>query len=228
MLNQLLDAQLPPPLAQQHLSEHGVDVGAAVCATVRGASAERLRELQIALWRAGMVPLTAQRSGGVVVILPDRADAVAVLRQACGKAARVGVSKPIGRVQRLADAWREAVWAAQTATERQVPVVSYDQATPWLGARSPDDAQALVDHVLGAVLAQPVEQAEDLLNTLRVFLTHGRSWQAAAQVLHVHRQTVLYRIRKVEQLTGRRVSQTADLAALWLAVQANDLLRGTK
>jgi purine catabolism regulator len=36
----------------------------------------------------------------------------------------------------------------------------------------------------------------------------------------VHRQTLVYRIERVEQLTGRQLQSTADVAELWLALQA--------
>jgi purine catabolism regulator len=42
----------------------------------------------------------------------------------------------------------------------------------------------------------------------------------------VHKQTVLYRMRRVEQLTGRVLAETADLAELWVALQARSLLTG--
>jgi purine catabolism regulator len=51
-------------------------------------------------------------------------------------------------------------------------------------------------------------------------LSHDRSWQRAADSLHVHRQTLVYRMRRVEELTGRRLDSSKDLAELWLALQA--------
>jgi purine catabolism regulator len=36
----------------------------------------------------------------------------------------------------------------------------------------------------------------------------------------VHRQTLVYRIRRIETLTGRSVSDTGDVAELWLGLQA--------
>ncbi|MGH8880972.1 MAG: helix-turn-helix domain-containing protein, partial [Stackebrandtia sp.] len=59
-----------------------------------------------------------------------------------------------------------------------------------------------------------------------VFLEHRRSWQATAAVLHVHRQTVRYRIRKVEEITGRTTSETSDVAQFWLALQTRRQLAG--
>ena len=52
-----------------------------------------------------------------------------------------------------------------------------------------------------------------------------RSWQRCALALHVHRQTVIYRMRRVEQLTGRSLSETGDIATLWLALSALEILR---
>ena len=91
---------------------------------------------------------------------------------------------------------------------------------PDLGPRTPDEADAFVRRVLQPVLNRPDPESGELLKTLSSFLEHDRSWQRTAQVLHVHRQTVLYRIRKVEQLTGLSVSRTMDLATLWVALRA--------
>jgi len=43
----------------------------------------------------------------------------------------------------------------------------------------------------------------------------------------VHRQTLAYRIRRVEQLTGRQLRRVADLSELWLARQAWNLVTNT-
>ena len=54
--------------------------------------------------------------------------------------------------------------------------------------------------------------ATNYLGTLRAILDHDRSWQLAAQVLHIHKQTLGYRIRKIGQLTGRGITRTEHLA----------------
>jgi purine catabolism regulator len=45
-----------------------------------------------------------------------------------------------------------------------------------------------------------------------------------AAALNVHRQTVVYRIQRIEQITGRTVAETATIAEFWLALRARDLL----
>ena len=42
--------------------------------------------------------------------------------------------------------------------------------------------------------------------------------------LHVHPQTVLYRVRRIEEINGRDLTETSDLAELWLGFEALDML----
>lgn len=74
------------------------------------------------------------------------------------------------------------------------------------------------------MLRYDAERSTDLTNTLDTFLRCGRSWQATAAVTRIHRQTVVYRIRRVEEITGRDLSATAHIAELWLALRARDLV----
>jgi purine catabolism regulator len=40
----------------------------------------------------------------------------------------------------------------------------------------------------------------------------------------VHKQTVVYRMRRVEELTGRLLRRMEDVVSVWLALRALDLL----
>ncbi|MED3562522.1 helix-turn-helix domain-containing protein [Bacillus xiapuensis] len=57
-----------------------------------------------------------------------------------------------------------------------------------------------------------------------VYLRENRSWQGAAKTLHIHKQTLVYRINRIEQITRRRLDDTSDVAELWLALQAAMML----
>jgi PucR C-terminal helix-turn-helix domain len=59
---------------------------------------------------------------------------------------------------------------------------------------------------------------------VRAFVRADGSWQRAATGLHVHKQTLGYRLRKIEELTGRGFGRTQHLAEWWFALQALDLL----
>ena len=56
-----------------------------------------------------------------------------------------------------------------------------------------------------------------LLDTLCAFLDEDRNWTATAERLGIHRQTLAYRLKQIEKITGRRLKRTRDLAELWIA-----------
>jgi DNA-binding PucR family transcriptional regulator len=70
------------------------------------------------------------------------------------------------------------------------------------------------------VQARP--QREALLATLRALLDHNGSPTHAAQALYCHRNTVIYRLKQLEELTGTRLSRARDRLVLGLALMAVD------
>jgi purine catabolism regulator len=136
----------------------------------------------------------------------------------------IGVSDPLKNAGRAPAAMREALWAL-AGTSPTTPLMNYEKAMPLPMLQSQEGAQALVQGELGVLLDYDAANGSELVSTLSVFLATQRSWQRSAETLHVHRQTVIYRIRRVEQLTGRNLSETADIAVLWLALFAYDILR---
>src|SRR5260221_6693794 len=90
--------------------------------------------------------------------------------------------------------------------------------------RSPAEARSLGDQVLGELLAYDRAHGSHYVSTVRAFVRADGSWQRAAAEMHVHKQTLGYRLRKVEELTGRGFVRTQHLAEWWFALQALDLL----
>jgi DNA-binding PucR family transcriptional regulator len=70
------------------------------------------------------------------------------------------------------------------------------------------------------VLSLDSSGANALLDTLDAWLDAGGSTAAAANALHCHRNTVLYRLQRITQLTGRRISHPAESAELIIALRA--------
>ena len=73
-----------------------------------------------------------------------------------------------------------------------------------LGA--PDLARSLVADRLGPVLQLPAAEREALLHTLMVWLDCAGSAARTAELAHCHRNTVLNRVRRIEDLTGHSLS----------------------
>jgi PucR family transcriptional regulator, purine catabolism regulatory protein len=98
--------------------------------------------------------------------------------------------------------------------------VHYGENSPLFLPRTLTEAEAVVTRVIGPLLDYDRDHGTELVESLRVFLTCNRSWQRAAKELFVHKQTLVYRIRRIEELTRRKLDSTADVAELWLALQA--------
>ncbi|MEY9871592.1 hypothetical protein ABH931_001065 [Streptacidiphilus sp. MAP12-33] len=74
------------------------------------------------------------------------------------------------------------------------------------------------ERLLGPLLAHDRVNAVSLLHTLAVFLELDGSWSRAARTLHVHVNTVHYRVRRIEELTGRNLARLEDRADLRAAL----------
>lgn len=226
MMAQLLEGRMDDRAAREQLDAVKLDpeTSVAVCCTAE--DVDLLRDLHVALWRMGIPHVVAVRGEVAHALVPSDDDVVAHLMGALGPSGRLGVSKRLASPSRAAEAAREANWALGTTRHATDRVARYGSVTAWGGLRDVDDARALVEQWLGPLQAHDAQHHTDLLTTLAAFLANGRSWQRTAHQLNVHRQTVLYRIRKVEELTNSSVSQTAHLAQFWLALEARSLLAG--
>ena len=76
--------------------------------------------------------------------------------------------------------------------------------------------------LLAPLLDYDREHGTELVRTLRVFLDCSGSWTKAADTIFVHVNSLRYRIRRVEELTGRDLGSLADQAALLLALRLDD------
>lgn len=223
----LLDGRADAATARRLLVGAHLDPATAVLASVADAPDERLREVHVRLWRARIPHMLVMRADTIHVIVPGTAQAVDSVGAAAGADGHVGVSGPLLRARRVTEAGREALWALGAARQAGVTVQRYGQVSEVAGPTSVEEAQSLVDQVLGAVLRHDAETQAELLTTLEAFLDHRRSWQATAAALQVHRQTVLYRIKRIEQITGRTLADTETVALMWLALRARRRLSGT-
>jgi purine catabolism regulator len=225
LAGQLVDGRADQRSARRQLLSSGLDPAHAVFVCASCSDEPRLRDLDVALWRRRIPHVLVVRSGLAHAVAP-RTGAAEAIAAALGPTAKLGVSRVLKAVGRSAEAAREAAWALGTAQRTGESLVRYGSATSWVGVGSVDDGQALVQRWLGALVEHDAAHQTDLVRTLEVFLANQRSWQRTAAAMSVHRQTVLYRVRKIEELTGTRLSETADIAHLWLALEARNLLDG--
>ncbi len=94
-----------------------------------------------------------------------------------------------------------------------------------LSLQDDDALRVYCRSVLGPVEAGEGEYGDELLRSLDVFIEHNGHWEKAANALYCHRHTLRYRIRRVEQLTGRDFSHARDRIEFWLALRGRELAR---
>ncbi len=223
LLAGLIDSRIAADSASHLLSERGLAEEPRLLAACSGdGGAGEHPDLHLRLEDRGVPHLLLRRAPVLAALLPDTPEAVGTFRGEIDPALPVGLSDPIGNVSRVPDAYREVQWALQGAKATGKPVARYgeDSALSPFMPRSLSEAQRAIEHVLGPVLDYDATHGSHLVASLRTWFSHDRSWQRAAESLHVHRQTLVYRMRRVEELTGRRLDRSKDLAELWLALQA--------
>lgn len=69
-------------------------------------------------------------------------------------------------------------------------------------------------------LREPSGEHGVLTETLRIFLSEHGGHRASAARLGIHRQTLVSRVRRIEELTGLSLARADDRAAAWLALRA--------
>jgi hypothetical protein len=164
------------------------------------------------------------RAGSLLglLALPNEQLVVAVEERLGGIAlSRVGISRPFASLMDAPNARREAQLAAQCLPPGTPGTHVYGSSPiALLAAASPDAASEVARTVFGPLLTLPTTERAVLLDTLGVWFATGGSTTLAAEHLHCHRNTVLYRLGRITELTGRRTSDADSCAELYVALQA--------
>jgi DNA-binding PucR family transcriptional regulator len=92
-------------------------------------------------------------------------------------------------------------------------------------ARSPQLGRTVERRALGPLEDYAERRSADLLDTLETFMAADLDRRAAAELLHVHPNTLDYRLKRIEELTGLAVSRPDDLALLALALKHRTMRR---
>lgn len=76
-----------------------------------------------------------------------------------------------------------------------------------------------------AALLAPLDRKPELLRTLEHYLAGGLDRRGTGTALHVHPNTVAYRVRRIGELTGLDPARPGDLQLLNAALVARRTLR---
>ncbi len=221
-LLQAFDGRLGIAELEIRLSDFEISAQNFVVVSVGADDGERLANIHAELWRHGLQAACLRRLNTLHVAV-TAAVTDDVLIHCAGPGVRIGISSPTsaGGVQR---ALQESLWALGSAKGNAVSLTRYAEGPSWLGLTSFEEGTALVQRLLGPIFTYQQSQEGDLIVTLKTYLDTQRSWQKTAAALFAHRQTIIYRIRKISELTGLDMTETSTLAQLWFALQIHEAM----
>lgn len=93
-----------------------------------------------------------------------------------------------------------------------------------LRASSRDDLEAFAGRTLRPLIEHDRGHGSDLLRTLRVYLEEDRVQRRAAARCFVHVNTIVYRVRRIEELLGADLDDPSTVFDVTLALRIFDLL----
>ncbi|MFD7496885.1 PucR family transcriptional regulator [Streptomyces sp. NPDC059832] len=192
--------------------------------------------MEAAALRSGETLLTVPEGDRLVVLAADGGAAVAACAAyAEAQEARapaegtkaeegqvvVGLSAPAGPIA-VSAAYKQAEQALSVARRRGRALVEHEElaAGSVLPLLADDAVRAFADGMLRALHEHDAKGRGDLVASLRAWLAHHGQWDAAAADLGVHRHTLRYRMRRVEEILGRSLDDPDVRMELWLALKA--------
>ncbi|MFD9501491.1 PucR family transcriptional regulator [Streptomyces sp. NPDC060035] len=142
------------------------------------------------------------------------------LRTTAGPTATGGIAIARRGLAELADSWHEALSAARAAgaESRFGHVADWRAIGPYrLLASLPPGPDTAPDHTVRTLLTPP---HTELARTAEVFLDCAGQASRTAAELGIHRQTLYYRLARVQQLTGLDMNDGEDRLLLHMALKA--------
>ena len=239
VLAEALAGELDAAELATRLRPFGVGDEAAVLAFALDEPQTAEADLDRALAAAGRGALVATRQGLLCAVVEGNdLDPIALAERARDALAeRHGeVSAAASRVAAATDlrrSFHEARFALEAAAlmprnGRAGEVASYRDLGSFqllLSLQDDDALRLYCDSVLG-----PLENGgtgdygDELLRSLEVFIEQNGQWERAARELYCHRHTLRYRIRRIEELTGRDLGNARDRIDFWLALRGRELV----
>ena len=195
--------------------------------------------------RRDVLFISASHGDSVVILVqPGKNEARAVIAMAAELQAsidqllpEISVSVGIGRPHRqlvdLRQSYYEASYAIKIRKLKGEPgvIASFDDLGSYgllLGLQDTLSLEVFYDSVLGKLQEYDEQNTSDLVKSLACFLEANGHWGDAAEKLYVHRHTLRYRMKRVEEITGRDLDLSQDRMEFWLALKAKELIDQSK
>jgi len=189
------------------------------------------RQLAELLEDAGRFGPAGARDGGVAVLIEaaddDAAEAGARRLLDETGAAAGGVGRVRVSPSELHRSYDEALYATIARPGNGHPALAtwrdLGSIQLLLALHGERGVELYCETLLGPLVAHDRDHGSALVESLQAFIEANGRWADAAAELHVHRHTLRYRMRQIEQLTGRSLTDARDRLELWMALRAHAL-----
>lgn len=240
VLSAILSGRLATDDVRDRVAPFGIGQRAAVLVFSLGDPAAAQETLEQHLGAAGRQALVATHPAGSRDLLcavidtgeDDPLEIAAAAREALrGRhgAVRAAASRsmPVEGVRHSFHEARCALEATAFANGAAPDVASHRDLGAFTLLLSVQDGEALrlyTESVLGPIENSDERYAAELLRSLEAYIERNGHWERAAGDCYCHRHTLRYRIKRIEDLTGRDLSRANDRVEMWLALRAKELI----
>ena len=144
--------------------------------------------------------------------------------------ARAGIGDASVGIEGIHESAQHAFYAVTCIETFRIPqkVVEYKDLSSYVfldtALASSANSRTYVEFVLGPLLHQDSDYASELLDTLSAYLDSNASYAGAAKSLHLHVNTVRYRIEKISDLLRVDLASADGRGAIWLAMRLYRIL----
>ena len=214
---------------RSHAARLGYDLDQPYRALLVSPSGEARLDLREVVARAtarlGVKSLATDRPNGVAVIVAEElswAELASAVNSECEVKLRIGVGGRY-RLEEITRSLADAEFAlALTRSTSEKPVAAFDELGVWRLLARPDasDLNKLVDHWIGPLIDYDREHRSELLKTLIAYLNEFGALEATAAKLYVHRNSLRYRLLRINELTGWDLNDPEQRFHLDLACRA--------
>jgi purine catabolism regulator len=176
-------------------------------------------ELEEALRRASAPHLLTERDGAVVALVQGQLRELLDELLATQPGAVAGIGRPFEDLAAARYSHRDAELAARGAARQAAPRIlafeDFDLGTLLVSEAQPAWLGPKVEELIAPVRANPA-----LYEGLTSWFEHDLDVAAAAAAIHLHPNSLRYRLAKIEELLGRSLRVPATIADLHIALLA--------
>ncbi|HHX86967.1 MAG TPA: hypothetical protein GX693_02170 [Firmicutes bacterium] len=144
---------------------------------------------------------------------------------------KIGVGRPSNSIGNIKQSYREAWEALRVGLLSKKSSVIYFEDLGFfkiLSEKSGPELNKFVEELLHPVLEYDHQKNGELIKTLQTYFETNRNFKLTSQKMFTHYNTILYRIKKIEQLTGISLDNPEDSLNVEIAINIHKLLRSSR